>query len=736
MVNQSVDFSNLSGGLNTAFSNELLASNEFLELKNMEIDSRGTLKRRKGLFKYYDPSVQGFGQGFFRLFRKGRLPIEIFAINGKLYQRPLDSISLNELLDYEYDSVGTGYRVIRLPLTNFKTNTTITLNTDNTLTLANVASITAANQISLSAGFLKLSLPDNLTGWSATPNLTQMRNFFLTNKFGFTYEVPSTELVVTGLPLGFQKIRSIEAVQYKDKMYLATGTKMIVFDGATASVLDPYKPTTLEALYIGTNALADDPSNFMADGVANELRIDGVTSSLRIGVINTKTTLTVYVSKPDTIPSVEYKISYRKVGDANWTLGRDFTTTKTYDFIPTSTGDYEFDVYARKAGDTVATPARFIVPSYTVKSKDENEVLDFSAIHRCNRVLLHWERIIVYGDDYNSSMIYISDLKKPSFFPIPNSLSFENKEMGQITSLVRYRDMLVAFTPSSIQALYGKSPDEYQRVTLNTSIGCISPFSTRVVNNYIVFLSKDGVYLLESVGYTEEKANVTKIDQKVNNIVKRVTNAVGSIHNGQYKVFFPSEKKLLRTYYDQNWSWAKDESEKMDISYANEWDDLLYVQSMSTGTVYYFKDGLYSDDGYVYEDLVVTKEYDFETPYSDKKIKEMKFLLSTSDKTVNLSLSLVGDGNLLVNPNNNRAEVVNGSVVWVEELMANLSIHSGTVMGAWVLGLDGFGRRETVHHKQRISGRFKRLRLMLSHKEATSNNIISFGFIYTVGKSR
>lgn len=744
MTVNSIDFSNLSGGLNTAFTNEMMADNEFSELKNIDIESKGTLKRRKGMFKHYQPSVEGKGQGFFRLFRKGRVPLEVFAINGKLYQRPIDSIETNELLDYEFDSAQEGYKIVKLKLENAKEDSVITLFEENTLTLSEVDSITEANQFVLASGELKLSLSNDDTAWVDEPTIVDMRSFFEENRFGINYETKSELIAITGLEKGFQKTRNIEATQYKEKLYIATGTKLVEFDGVSAKVVEPHKPTPLEALYIGTNALADDPDNFMTDGVANDLRIDGVTSNLKLGVINTPTILTAHISKPADITEVEYKFMYRRVGTETWTTGQDYSVSKTYSFKPDGIGDYEFDVYARKKAEVVEppaepqeeTPVRFIVPKYTVKETDENVYLNFSAIHRCNRILLHWERLIMYGDDFNSSMIYISHLKRPEYFPTSNSLSFENKEMGQITSLLRYRDMIVAFTPNSIQALYGKSPEDYQRFTLNTGVGCIAPFSAKVVNNYVVFLSKDGVYLLDSVGITEERANVTKIDTKVENIVSKVENAVAVVDDGQYKLFFPGERKALRTYYEQNWIWTKDESEKLDISNTEEREGILYVQSDLTGAVYYFKEGHWMDDDFVYEDLIVTKEYDFGLPYIDKKIKMMKFLLSTTDRPINLFVSLVGDGNLLVNPMKSYAKVEDGEVVWVEEIMSNLRIASGSVLGTWLMGIDAFGSRDVMHYKERVSGRFKRLRLIISHKEPTSNNLISYGFMLVRGKNR
>ena len=44
-----------------------------------------------------------------------------------------------------------------------------------------------------------------------------------------------TKIPITGLTNGFQTSREINAVQLRDKMYFATGSGIVVYDGSTAS---------------------------------------------------------------------------------------------------------------------------------------------------------------------------------------------------------------------------------------------------------------------------------------------------------------------------------------------------------------------------------------------------------------------------------------------------------------------------------------------------------------------
>src|SRR6185437_12087734 len=107
---------------------------------------------------------------------------------------------------------------------------------------------------------------------------------------------------------------------------------------------------------------------------------------------------------------------------------------------------------------------------------------------------------ILYGDEDKPDVIYISDLQNPAYFPVNNTLWFENPRRERITTVVRFRDNLVVFTPSSIQALYGTNPEDFRRIMLNPGVGCIADRGAAVVKNYIIFPSHEGIMLLKSVG--------------------------------------------------------------------------------------------------------------------------------------------------------------------------------------------------------------------------------------------
>ncbi len=544
------------------------------------------------------------------------------------------------------------------------------------------------------------------------------------------------DLPIEGLPEGFQSERMIEAVQWDRTMYIATGTKLVEYDGSTAKVVEPYKVLPLEAIYIGTNGLADVPDNYLQDGQEIYLRIDGVVPSKQKGVANTNTTFTAFVSKPDEA-TVEYKWQYRLSNSDTLIVGKDWSTEKTWNFTPNNIGDYTFEVSARIQATVenpeVNEPTTYQIPIYTVTAYDENQKVDTSSIHSCNRILLHWSRLIVYGDTKNSRNIYISHLSNPRYFPTNNTLEFESDNQESLQKIVRYRDHLVAFLPTSIQALYGDSPEDYKRVVVHTGIGCIAPETPKVMGNYIAFLSKQGVHILKSIGLSEEKINVEKIDGNIDNLIPQEKTACAVVYNNQYHICFPVNKTRFRFYYEMG-IWTKDESPYMDFSRLFEWDGDLVGQSMENGNIVKFDASVFNDLGFIYEDRVITKSYNFNEHHNEKKLKELQLMLGRANNDVNLIVMVNVDNNPIFSNIKGYAEVVDGTVRWVEEEKPNVQIDAGTVFGDWKLGVSTFDNSTQNKISIPLSGKGYVTSVDIRHQEDSPNAIYSLGIIFKIKK--
>lgn len=533
---------------------------------------------------------------------------------------------------------------------------------------------------------------------------------------------------IVGLPDGFQTDKPIEAVQFGKNMYFATGTDLVVYNGETFSVVEPYKPNPLEALYIGTNGLSDTPDQYLQDGVGMDFYIEGVTFNRRYGVVNEDFTLTAYSTIPDGW-AVEYQFEWKPPGATDFSIVKEWSTSKTHSFRSHMEGDFQFRVKGRL--QTTTGEQEYIVPKYTVKSTADPTDLaqGTSKVKKCNRILLHWGRLVLYGDTDNPDTVYFSHLNMPNYFPTTNNLQFLSPKREELTSLVQYRDMIVAFTATSIQALYGKSPADFRRVMLNTSIGCVAPYSPAVAGNYVIFLSREGVHYLKSLGYVDDKANVEKIDHKIDNILGYNTAMGGVFHDGQYYLTSPVEKRIYRLYTDTG-AWTKDESPRLNFTRLFSYGTDVYGQDLDTGDVFVFNENAEDDAGIPFMDSFETKHFDFGQPYHRKKLKELQVLVSPKEETIKANIYAYADAALVLSPDESKAEIIDGNVVWSPSFVPNLVAYTGAKMGEWEMGNNPFGDVETFVDKLRISGNCYRTKIRVEN----GKHVLGFSYVFKVKK--
>lgn len=539
-----------------------------------------------------------------------------------------------------------------------------------------------------------------------------------------------SEVVIDGLPGGFQKERTIEAAQLGDSLFIATGTKLVEYNGLAKVVL-PYMPEPLEALYVGLNGLSDDPDNYIHDGVSTFLRIEGLKQSRRYGIVNEATEFEVFISKPIEA-KIEYKASYQHESLTEPSVIRDWSTERKVNFTPPLIGNYVLTFEARVQG-SADDPVRYILPSYKAREVAEPEPPDTSNMHSCNRIILHWDRLIMYGDTIQKDTIYISHLNNGRYFPINHSLMFTSEQREELSTLVRFRDVVIAFTPHSTQVLYGTNPNDFRRVIVNTKIGCMAPDTAKVMGNYVAFLSHEGVHILKSLGYTENRMNVEKIDTNIDNIVPRHKDACAEVFNNQYHLVFPQLKQRLRFYQNMG-VWSKDDSIKLDFSKMYQYDDILIGLSGDKGHVMEFDENRHDDDGLAFTAEVEMKAFNFSQAFHGKKLKELQALIGNNGETTNASVFVYADHALVLGDDQSHAAVEDGVVVWKTIKKPNIHMRSGTVFGSWAMGLSPWGSIDSDIHKLRITGKCRRAKLIFRHSEAKPFSVLGVAFIFKTKK--
>jgi hypothetical protein len=455
--------------------------------------------------------------------------------------------------------------------------------------------------------------------------------------YTITDDITYKKLPIVGLR-NFQTTKTIEAVQYRDKLYIATGSGIVIYDGKSATMMVAYKPNGLEALYIGTNGYAVDPLNYLTNAVEVGIAILGMTVSNRYGAINNNVTFTAYYQAPADA-SLEFMFETKKLTDTIYTMARDWSSSPVLTKSFSSADDYMVQVSVRTAGTTV-TLNQYVLPKYTISStssnKDEEEV-NYDDISSCNRLFIHYDRLFVYGDTTHPDYLYISHLNNFSYMPRTNIIKITDPLRGALQRIVRYKNMLLCFTNGSIQMLSGTSPTDFALSPVHTTLGTLTSNSVQIMKNYVVFVGNDnGVYVLKSFNYSsDDKLNVERLDNEIQDTITSLISSsskiLSTITNNQYFLYIENDKQnyIYRFYYEYG-VWVRD---KVDLSFQTftTLDNEITACDTNNGVVYKLKSDVFKDGkDKFYTMNVQSKSYNFNMPHHKKKLKQYQLITNLS----------------------------------------------------------------------------------------------------------
>jgi hypothetical protein len=491
----------------------------------------------------------------------------------------------------------------------------------------------------------------------------------------------------------------------------------------------------MEAIYIGTNALATDPNTFIQDGVDTKLGVAGIKPTDRTGVVNTNTNMTAFINKPASVTSVDYKWEYKKSADTTWTMGRDWTngtTGKTWAFRPDTAVNYDIKVTVRDNANQGTAVDPYQLSNYIVNQTvdvTKNVIKPSTGIQHCRKIVLHWDRLLLAGDDINPYQIYISDLTNPRYFPTTNTISFDTGKLEPITSIVRFRDMLIIFTKSTIQTVTGHTPETYVHAIIHDGIGCIADRSAIVTGNNIVFLSSEGIMQLTPNQFILEVLNVKRIDIQIHSEILGISknDAVAMLYNSQYWLCFPSSKVMYRLYYDNNNVWVRDVSTKLNIVDFVVYGGEIY-EATSDGNLYIQDTGLYSDDGEAFTMTAEAKFLDLSMSFNNKKLKRIYVLARHFGTDTNLGVYVQADANIVITPDKGVATVTpDGFTTWNIDTVPNMQFYRGSAVGTWILGQTPLGNRQVSVQKASLMGKCRRVKVRITHQESVACEVFGFG---------
>jgi hypothetical protein len=499
---------------------------------------------------------------------------------------------------------------------------------------------------------------------------------------------------------------------------------------------------------IGSNAIADNPEGHLQNSTGLVASIDyfiprtvylpGMTSVLGkvfFTAISGETYEFALQTRPITSQGQAWPATVDQWVHVNLTTNELGTTgvenVKLYRWGATSPGDKEVRILMRKEG-TTAILSELVVPYTVLKASDPKPVPATNTIHQCNRVILHWDRLLLYGDPNMPATVYFSHARTPNYFPSLMNLDFDSPKREPLTTIVHYRNSLVLFTKSSTQALYGSSPEDFRRVMLHTDLGCVAPYGAAVMKNHVGFVSLQGIYALKTIGLTDDKATVEKIDLKISNIVPKDMDALVLYNDGQLQVTFPTKKQRFR-FYEELGAWTKDYSDK--FGFTGMWNIDGEIHGQSDLGLYCFEKDVYTDDDYTYANYFETKDFSFGQPYHSKKLKELQVLTNPNNQKMVSTVVVYADEAKVIGVEDSYATVdSNGNVIWNVAFEPNFVTEQGTALGEWVMGESAFGETHYAIKKLKLTGKCKRTRLRFYNEQPNENHFIGFGYIFKLKK--
>jgi|GEM_PF-2671663 len=581
----------------------------------------------------------------------------------------------------------------------------------------------------------------------------------------------------------FQDDEVIEAKQLENELIVATGTKLISVrgvingDGTTKIVAQemdtfPYVPTTKEFLFGGANILAVDPFNDIQDrqGATTSFSVDLFRTSKPIGVVDTDITIKAFVTLATgkVISDYEFKWEFKKSEDDTFselqaTLGGDAGRQTLFN-VDTAT-NYDIRVTMNEIGQPTPTSQKQI-SNYKVTEIDENLNLDKTVdeLNACTKIETYYGKIVLYKN--GTTNIYKSFSGKFNWFATSGVIPFNNIRQEALQKVIPLRNTILGFTDNSTIGLRGKGDDiAYpgrpfepfsEFVTFNANIGCIAPESVAITNDdKAVFLSNRGLHYVDTLAVDAGRADVIKIDDKINNIVFRDKDASGIVYDNKYYLSYPRKNKIIKWHYVYNGIFSLDTSKEVGFYAMYVYDDEMFgisnrakiMQQQVVPLIDTLNDvveisdiGLFIDDSFVYEMKVETKLFSFDLEQYLKRVFE--FIIgfsSVSDKQIELFLDVFADNYKIIDSNTSFGEIqeIDGerTSVWVDEETPFVTGDSPTTLGDWLLAIASLGNvQETFRFFEIMnSPEVFKTKAIIRNKQDAFVRITSLGFIYQVG---
>lgn len=276
-----------------------------------------------------------------------------------------------------------------------------------------------------------------------------------------------------------------------------------------------YKPTAIEISNIGFNILAKDPLSFISNvGTADDIKgifftVDGEpTQQIPYNIpfnIHILTSGTGSLSKP------QYR-NDNGVVDETQNPYKDFpgNFSRSDKNVFECTGvniDGKFEIKIKKGETTFIN--YFTTGSYNKVST--GKIADISKLVLSSRYCKFVNnQLVLYG---NHGYMFFSEYDNFQYFPNYFYIYAAETNDEEVVSVNYFRQYYAVFTNKRIKRMTGAfNSDDFGFYPLNDFVGCINPHTIKQIENYLYFMSYNGIYMLKQGYVGEGTENVQQVD--------------------------------------------------------------------------------------------------------------------------------------------------------------------------------------------------------------------------------
>ena len=535
-----------------------------------------------------------------------------------------------------------------------------------------------------------------------------------------------------------------------------------------------YKPTAIEVSNIGFNILSNKPLSHV-DIQGQAVSIKGVfytynDEPTRIIPYNKPFKIHVLSSGTGTMAKPQYRFDngevdieknpYKELNGEFNTEGTIFTCTGLDEVtnieLKFKKGDVEFITYAKTGSVELNTLGKI------------SDISDLILSSRYCKTINN--QLVLYG---NHGYLFFSEFDNFNYFPNYNNIYVAETENEYAASINYFRQYYAIFTNKRIKRMTGAFGSEnFGIYPLNDFIGCINPKTIRQIQNYLYFLSYNGIYVLKQGYLGEGTENVEQIDLPIYNSYDPDIMVKGYTLQNYYALYSKNEAIL---YNFTNQAFYKLKTSDVDaqetgtlnvnetrysipFQYNKIQSKLLYGVRIKdkSNIIFDFCSQDFTEEETERTDNELTFVSSIETPYmslgsptNTKKFKEIYLKIYNSyGKNIPLYVTIKVDDKVVVSPKNYVIEYDEKTYTYsyVEKVESNKTLKGYNVLGTMELGEDPLGERTLQILKMRVGDKGRSIKIILSdgisqgedgyspHQNMYRFDVSTFGIVYKLKK--